>query len=216
MNTFPLTAIAWNLVLATRWTLALSAVAFTCGSVAGLGLTLLRVSHSRGAVESAKLYIDLFQGTPLLMQLFLVFFGIPLLGFDVSPWLAAVVGLTLYASAYLGEIWRGSVQAIPRGQWDAGASLGLRRLAQLRLVILPQALRIAIPPTVGFLVQLMKATAVASIIGFRELTRTGEIISNATFRAFTVYGLVALIYFILCSPLTAYARALERRLRIAR
>ncbi len=86
----------------------------------------------------------------------------------------------------------------------------------MRLVILPQALRIAIPPTVGFLVQLLKSTALTSIVGFRELTRTGEIISNATFRPFVVYGLVAVIYFVLCSPLTAYARALERRLLVSR
>jgi polar amino acid transport system permease protein len=178
----------------------------------GLLIALLRVSRSKRAVQAARLVIDAFQGTPLLMQLFLVFFGLPLLGIDVSPWLAAAVGLTLYAGAYLGEIWRGCVQAIPQGQWDAAASLGLRRAAQLRLVILPQALRIAVPPTVGFLVQLLKATAVTSIVGFRELTRTAEIITNATFRPFAVYGLVALIYFALCSPLTACARALERRL----
>ncbi len=212
MNDMSLFTIAWNLVLAARATLALSAVAFACGGTAGLGLTLVRISHSRLATRAAALYIDAFQGTPLLMQLFLVFFGLPLLGIEVSPWLAAAVGLTLYASAYLGEIWRGAVQAIPQGQWDAAASLGLGKLAQLRLVILPQALRLATPPTVGFLVQLLKATAVTSIVGFRELTRTAEIITNATFRPFAVYGLVALIYFVLCLPLTAAAGALERKL----
>jgi polar amino acid transport system permease protein len=212
MNDMPLSTIAWNLVLAARATLALSAVAFACGGAAGLGLTLVRISHSRLTARAAALYIDAFQGTPLLMQLFVVFFGLPLLGIEVSPWLSATVGLTLYASAYLGEIWRGAVQAIPRGQWDAAASLGLGKLAQLRLVILPQALRLATPPTVGFLVQLLKATAVTSIVGFRELTRTAEIITNATFRPFAVYGLVALIYFALCLPLTAAAGALERKL----
>jgi polar amino acid transport system permease protein len=212
MNDVALSTIAWNLVLAARATLALSAVAFACGGTLGLGLTLVRISHSRLAARAAALYVDAFQGTPLLMQVFLVFFGLPLLGIEVSPWLAASVGLTLYASAYLGEIWRGAVQAIPQGQWDAAASLGLRKLAQLRLVILPQALRLATPPTVGFLVQLLKATAVTSIVGFRELTRTAEIITNATFRPFAVYGLVALIYFALCLPLTAAAGALERKL----
>jgi polar amino acid transport system permease protein len=215
MNDVPLGAIAWTLVLATRWTLALSAVAFACGGAAGLALVLLRVSRSRAAVRAATLYIDAFQGTPLLMQLFLVFFGLPLLGVEVSSWLAASVGLTLYASAYLGEIWRGAVQAVPAGQWDAAASLGLRRGAVLRLIILPQALRIAVPPTVGFLVQLLKATAVTSIVGFRELTRAAEIITNATFRPFAVYGIAALIYFALCLPLTTCARVLERRLACA-
>jgi polar amino acid transport system permease protein len=203
-----------NLLLAARWTLALAVVAFACGGAAGLALLALRVGPNRIGATCAKLYIEAFQGTPLLMQLFLVFFGLPILGIGVSPWLAASVCLTLYASAYLGEIWRGCVEAIPRGQWDAGASLGLTYLGQLRLVILPQALRIAIPPTVGFLVQLLKSTAVTSVIGFREVTRIGEIMTNATFRPFAVYGLVALLYFVMCSPLTAYARSLERRLAV--
>jgi polar amino acid transport system permease protein len=149
------------------------------------------------------------------MQLFLVFFGLPLLGFDVAPWVAAGLGLTLSASAYLAEIWRGAVEAITPGQWDAAAALGLHRIAQLRLVILPQALRIAIPPTVGFSVQLVKSTALTSIIGYGELVRTANAINNATFAPFTVYGFVALIYFALCFPLTRFARHLERKMAVA-
>jgi len=159
-----------------------------------------------------KLYIEAFQSTPLLMQLFLVFFGLPLVGIDVSPWLAATAALTLYASAYLTEIWRGCVDAVPQGQWDGSSSLGLRYLAQLRLVILPQALRMAVPPTVGFMVQLVKSTALASVLGYRELTKTAQILTNATFQPFLIYGLVALIYFAMCYPLTSCARGLERRL----
>lgn len=211
MVTFTLWDLARNLLLAARWTVVLSLVAFFCGGLAGLGVLLVRIGRLHVLARS---YIEAFQGTPLLMQLFLVFFGLPLLGFDVSPWLAAAVGLTLYASAYLAEIWRGCVEAIPRGQWDAAASLGLHTLAQLRLVVLPQALRIAVPPTVGFLVQLVKATALTSIIGFGELLKTANILTNATFRPFLVYGMVALIYFALCCPLTACARVLERRLAV--
>jgi len=201
-----------NLLLAARWMLLLSAIAFAGGGLGGLFLLVLRVSRSASARSAVKLYIEAFQGTPLLMQLFLVFFGLPLLGFDVSAWLAATVALSLYASAYLVEIWRGCVDAVPRGQWDASASLGMHYLTQLRLVILPQALRMAVPPTVGFLVQLVKSTALASIIGYNELTRTGQIMTNATFRPFAIYALVALIYFAMCYPLTSYARSLERRL----
>ena len=153
------------------------------------------------------LYVELFQSTPLLLQLFLVFFGLPKLGIDVSAWLAAAVCLTLYASAFLTDIWRGGVEAIPHGQWDGSASLGLHYLSQLRLVILPQATRIAIPPTVGFLVQLVKSTALASIVGYHELTRTAQILTNATFQPFLIYGLVALIYFAICFPLTKWSRA---------
>jgi polar amino acid transport system permease protein len=215
MMEFTLWDLVRNLLLAARWTLLLSAIAFAGGGIFGLALLVLRVSRSAASREAVKLYIEIFQGTPLLMQLFLVFFGLPLLGVDVSPWLAATVSLSLYASAYLVEIWRGCVESVPQGQWDASASLGMRYLAQLRLVILPQALRLAVPPTVGFLVQLVKSTALASIIGYSELTKTAQILTNATFQPFIIYTLVALIYFAMCYPLTAAARALERRLAAA-
>lgn len=201
-----------NLLLGARWTILLSIVAFVCGGGVGLLLMIARISSRKPLRLGAKLYIELFQGTPLLMQLFLVFFGLPLIGIDVQPWMAAGLGLTLSASAYLGEIWRGCVEAIPLGQWDAGAALGLHFGRQLQLVILPQALRIAVAPTVGFLVQLVKSTALTSIIGFNELLQTSNIINNATFAPFTVYGVVALIYFVLCFPLTSLSRWLERRL----
>ena len=210
MTEFTFWDLASNLLLAARWTLMLTVLAFAGGGCAGLILLALRVGRSRPARSAVQLYIELFQGTPLLMQLFLLFFGLPLLDVDVSPGLAAFVGLSLYASAYLAEIWRGCVEAVPAGQWDAGASLGLRDLAQLRLVILPQALRLAVPPTVGFLVQLVKSTALASIVGYHELTRTGNILTNATFRPFLIYGLVALGYFAICYPLTRWSRRLER------
>lgn len=200
-----------NLLFAARWTIALSAAAFIGGAVVGMAILLLRIAKNKWARRFASGYIALFQGTPLLMQLFLMFFGLPMLGFRIEPWTAAALGLTFCASAYLGEIWRSGVEALPRGQWDAGASLGLHYVQELRLIVLPQAFAITRAPTVGFLVQLIKSTALASIIGFEELMRTANAISNATFEPFTVYGLVALIYFALCYPLTRYARVLERR-----
>jgi polar amino acid transport system permease protein len=203
------------LLRAARWTLLLSALAFLGGTIGGLGLLLLRYAWKPGA-RLVHLYVELLQGTPLLLQLFLVFFGLPLLGIEVSPLLAAGVALTLYASAFLAEIWRGCVDAIPRGQWDASASLGLGFLGQMRYVILPQAMLIAVPPTVGFLVQLIKSTALASIVGFNELTRAGQIVANATFQPFPIYGIVALTYFAMCYPLTLAARMLERRLARSR
>lgn len=205
-----------NLLLAARWTVLLSIAGFICGGVAGALLLWLRIARHPAPRRAAMLYIELFQGTPLLLQLFVVFFGLPLLGLDVPAWAAAGIGLTLSASAYLAEIWRGAVEAIPLGQWDAALSLGLHRFAALRFVILPQALRIALPPTVGFLVQLVKSTALTSIIGFSELLKTANVITNATFEPFTVYGVVAVIYFVLCYPLTRGARALERRMNVAR
>ena len=199
-----------NLLLATRWTVLLSLAAFVGGALVGLAVLFLRISKNKWIRCFASGYIALFQGTPLLMQLFLMFFGLPMLGFRIEPWTAAVLGLTFFASAFLAEIWRGGVEALPRGQWDAGASLGLHYLQELRLIILPQAFAITRAPTVGFMVQLIKSTALTSIIGFEELVRTSNAINNATFEPFTVYGLVALIFFFMCFPLTQYARRLER------
>ena len=199
------------LLIGLKWTVLLSAVGFVCGGIAGLGVALARTSQWPLLERVTAGYIGIFQGTPLLMQLFLMFFGLPMLGFRIEPWTAAALGLTFFASAFLAEIWRSGVQALPRGQWDAGASLGLHYLQELRLIILPQAFAITRAPTVGFLVQLIKSTALTSIIGFEELLRTSNAINNATFEPFTVYGLVAAIFFVMCFPLTQYARALERR-----
>jgi polar amino acid transport system permease protein len=212
MTDFTLWDLVRNLLLASRWTLLLSAIAFAGGGIVGLILLLIRIGRNKWGRTFVMLYVELFQSTPLLLQLFLVYFGLPKLGIDVSAWLAAAVCLTLYSSAFLTDIWRGSVEAIPRGQWDGSASLGLHYLSQLRLVILPQATRMAIPPTVGFLVQLVKSTALASIVGYHELTKTAQILTNATFQPFVIYGLVALIYFAICYPLTRWSRGLEKRL----
>jgi polar amino acid transport system permease protein len=207
---FTLWDILRNLLLAARWTILLSLVAFATGGLAGLAVLLLRTAARPWLRRPAELYIAAFQGTPLLMQLFLVFFGLPLLGFRIEAWSAAVVALTLCASAFLAEIWRGGVEAIPRGQWEGAASLGLHYISQMRLIVLPQAFGITRAPTVGFLVQLVKSTALTSIIGFDELMRASNAINNATFAPFTVYGLGALIYFGICYPLTRYSRMLER------
>jgi len=201
-----------NLLLAARWTVALSLIAFFGGGLVGLALLVARIARWPGADLLVRGYVQLFQGTPLLMQLYLVYFGANLLGLHADAWLAAALGLTFYTSAFLGEIWRGCIQAIPRGQWDGARALALGSLLELRFVILPQAFRIAVPPTVGFMVQVLKGTSLASIIGFAELTRTAQMVNNATFRPFIVYGLVALLYFLLCWPLSAYSRHLERRL----
>jgi polar amino acid transport system permease protein len=200
------------LVEAVRWTVLLAVLAFVGGSIVGLIVAVLRVSKARLPCALAVAYIKVFQGTPLLMQLYLVYFGANLLGLQANAWLAAALGLTFYTSAFLAEIWRGCIQAIPRGQWDGAQAMALSPLLQLRLVILPQALRIAIPPTVGFMVQVLKGTSLASIIGFTELTRAAQMVNNATFRPFIVYALVASLYFLLCWPLSAYSRHLERRL----
>ena len=215
MVDFSLWDVLRNLLLAARWTIALSLIAFVGGGLVGLLLLVMRLSASRPAQLAVSGYVQLFQGTPLLMQLFLAYFGMALLGFNTSAWTAAAVALTLYTSAFLTEIWRGCVAAVPRGQWEAARSLALSFGEQLRHVILPQALRIGVPPTVGFLVQVVKGTALASVIGFVELTKAGTMITNATFKPFVVYSCVALLYFALCYPVSLYAKTLERKMNAA-
>jgi polar amino acid transport system permease protein len=216
MIEFSLWDIVRNLLLALRWTMVLSLIAFVGGGLVGGLLLFLRLSGGRIAERLIGLYVQLFQGTPLLMQLFLAYFGIALFGIEVSAWTAASVALTLYTSAFLTEIWRGCVAAIPRGQWEASGSLAMSFGEQMRHVILPQATRIAIAPTVGFLVQVIKGTALASVIGFVELTKAGSMISNATFKPFVVFSCVALLYFALCFPVSLYAKNLERKIHGAR
>jgi polar amino acid transport system permease protein len=198
-----------NLLLSARWTVALTLTAFVGGGIVGLMVLFARTSGIKPLEIFTKGFIELFQGTPLLMQMFLAFFGMALFGMDVPAWLAAGLALTLWSAAFLAEIWRGCVESVPKGQWEASASLALSYFEQMRYVILPQALRVAIPPTVGFSVQIVKGTAIASIIGFVELTKAGTMLTNATYRPFMVYTLVALMFFALCWPLSLLARHLE-------
>jgi polar amino acid transport system permease protein len=215
MSTFTLWEIVRALLLATRWTIVLSLVSFVGGGALAGALLFVRIGHRQALRRLVAWFVELLQGTPLLMQLFLAFFGIGLFGIDVPAWLAAGVALVLWTAAFLTEIWRGCVESIPRGQWEASSSLGMGYLEQMRHVILPQAVRIAIAPTVGFSVQVIKGTAVTSIIGFVELSKAGTIVTNATFEPFIVYGIVALIYFALCWPISKGSRILERRLNVA-
>ncbi len=203
------------LVLAIRWTVLLSLYAAVGGGFVGLLIALARTSTRRWLRWAAIGYIRVFQGTPLLLQLFLVFFGGDMLGVPLGAWLSAALGFSLNAGAFLGEIWRGSIEAVPGGQVEAAKALGLHYPARMLRVVLPQALRIAIPPTVGFLVNLIKSTSLAAIIGFVELTRAGQMLNNATFRPFLIFGLVSAMYFALCWPLTLASSRLELRLGAA-
>ena len=216
MVEFSLWDILRNLLQAGRWTVVLSLIAFIGGGLVGAALLVARLTTSNAAHRFVSGYVQLFQGTPLLMQLFLAYFGIALFGINTSAWVAASVALTLYTSAFLAEIWRGCVASIPKGQWEAAQSLSLNFGEQLRYVVLPQAVRIAIAPTVGFLVQVIKGTALASVIGFVELTKAGTMITNATFKPFVVYACVALLYFALCFPISLYAKKLERSMNESR
>lgn len=204
------------LLQATQWTIVLSLIALAGGGILGLLLTMMRISKNRLLQGMSRFYIGFVQGTPLLMQLFLIFFGIPiLLGFDVPAFVSASFALIAYSAAYLADIWRGSVELIPRAQWEAGTALGLSWFQQFRYVIMPQAVKVSIPPTIGFAVQVIKNTSLTSIIGYVELTRQGQILNNVTFRPFAIFTMIGVIYFIVCYPLSLYSKRLEAKLTVA-
>jgi len=197
-------------------TLLLSLGALAGGAIVGLFVAILRIVPSRPLRWLATGYIGLFQGTPVLMQLFVTYYGLAVLfRIQVDAWPAVLLCFSLYSGAFLGEIWRGSIEAIPRAQWEAAECLSLSFPKQLWYVILPQAARISIPPTVGFAVQLIKNTSIAAIIGFVELTRAGQLMTNATFEPMIVYPIVAALYFILCWPLSLLAQTLESHIDVA-
>ncbi len=195
-----------------KWTVVLSVVGLSFGAVAGLAVALARTSPYAILRRTTAAYIMLFQGTPLLMQLFVTYYGLALMGLRLEAWESVAIGFTLHASAFLGEIWRGSIEAVPRGQLEAANALGLRYATRMRRIVLPQALRISLPATVGFFVQLVKGTSLAAIVGFTELARAGNIVANQNFRPLLVYAIVGILYFAMCWPLSLYSSRLERRL----
>lgn len=198
-------------------TVQLSLLTFLFGGLMGLLLALARISPIKAVAQATSLYIQFMQGMPLLVLMGLCFYGPSLLGWDeVAPLFAATLAMTLYAASYLGEIWRGCLQAVPKAQWEAAECLGFSRWQRMRKIVIPQALRLATPPTVGFMVQIVKNTSVASlVIGFAELSYNAKILNNTTFQPFLYFGLAGAMYFAICYPLSRQARALERKLNVS-
>lgn len=212
----PFGIVVAQLLIATQYTIYLTLIAFAGGGLIGAAVATAKITPSSTARRIAGSYIWLFQSMPLLMLLFILGLGVPrLLALDINPWLAASIALTLYASAYLSEVWAGAVAGVAKGQWEAGFALGLRFRPVLLKIIVPQALRLALAPTVGFMVQIIKGTSLAYIIGFHDLMTIGRRWANAPVpgtEPFVIFPLMALIYFCLCFPLSKLSRHLERRL----
>lgn len=213
MNSFTLIQMEY-LLEGMGWTIVLSLISFILGSMGGFGVMLARVSPFASVRFMTSVFIQIIQGIPLLVLLFIVYFGVGIFGLNVLPLTAASIALMIYVSAFLGEIWRGSVESIQKTQWEASECLGLSRWQSLLLVIIPQAVKLSLPSTVGFLVQVIKSTSLASIVGFVELTRAGQIINNSLFQPFLVFALVGLLYFCLCYPLSLWSRIMERKLNV--
>ncbi len=202
----------WMIILSARWTIALTVVAFLAGAFGGLVIGLMRASRYVPMAIVALVWVRFFQGVPLLVIMLVAFFAPPIfLGIDIDPWTAVSVSFACFASANLGEILRGSLAALPKGQTEAARVLGMRRLTILVDILLPQAFRLSLIPSISFFIQLLKATSLASVVGFVELTRTGQTINNATFNPFFIFGTVGLLYFIMCWPLSQLCRHLEKK-----
>jgi polar amino acid transport system permease protein len=198
-------------VLAARWTILLSVAALVGGGVLGALMTLGGISRWRPLGHAVVVVSQLVQGTPLLLLLLLAYFGSSAIGLDLGGLMSCALTFTLYSASFLTTIWIAAIEAVTPGQWEGARALGLRRGQQLRLVILPQALRLALPPTCGFVVQVIKNTSLGSIVGFIELTRAGQIVSNVTFQPLAAFGVVAAVYFVLCLPFTLLTEWLEGR-----
>jgi len=203
------------LVQSIWWTLVLSGLAFVLGSIGGFAVLLGRISPRAWLRIPTLIYIGCIQGIPLLILLFIVYFGLSVYGFALPALVAAGLAMMVYTSAYLGDIWRGCVEAMPKPQWEAAECLSLTRWQTLRLVIIPQAFRLSLPPTVGFMVQVIKMTSLASVIGFIELTRAGQIINNSIFQPFLIFSLVGVFYFLLCYPLSRWSESMENKLNVS-
>lgn len=206
-------------------TLQLSALSIVSGTVLGFITCLARMSHFKWLSAIAKVYIEIFRGSPLLMQFFMFYFGLPYLGqalldtfpgfatalLSLSQFTITMLVFTLYTGAYIAEIFRSGFQSIPRGQFEAASSLGLGYFRTIEKVVLPQIVKIVYPPLVGFYIGLVKDTSLASIIGYKELVKQGQSVINTTNRPFEIYITVAILYFIICYPLSKLVQREERR-----
>ncbi|MBF4209600.1 cystine ABC transporter permease [Pseudomonas donghuensis] len=193
------------------YTVILSLGGMFFGLLLGFCLALMRLSALRPLSWTARVYVSFFRGTPLLVQLFVIYYGLPQLGIELDPLPAALIGFSLNMAAYACEILRAAISSIDRGQWEAAASIGMTRGQAMRRAILPQAARTALPPLGNSFISLVKDTALAATIQVPELFRQAQLITARTFEIFTMYLAAALIYWVLASVLAHLQNRLEAR-----
>ena len=216
-----MSAIDWELVRSSLGpllgglllgTLPLTAVSFVLGLALALVIALMRLSGRRLVSAVARAYVSVIRGTPLLLQLFIIFFGLPSLGVTIDPWPSAIIGLSLNVGAYASEAVRGAILSVPRGQWEAAMTVGMGRVTTLRRVVLPQAARIAVPSLSNTLISLVKDTSLVAVVTVTELLRQAQIIAGQTFEYFTLYSVAAVYYWVVCLVLSFGQTRLETRL----
>lgn len=199
-------------LLAAAWsTLQLALGALAIGLVVGLVVALLRMSRAQRVRRLATAYVELFRGTPALVQLFILYFGLTAVGIEFSSFQAAMIGLGLNASAYLSEVYRAGIEAVPRGQYEAAQTIGMTRYKTMRWVVLPQAIRVVLAPIGNVAISLLKDTSVASLIATPDLMLRAQDLSSVYFMPLETYLIVGAMYFVLCFPLSLAVRMLERK-----
>ncbi|WP_426989240.1 amino acid ABC transporter permease [Pseudarthrobacter sp. Y6] len=196
-------------------TLALSLAAIAGGTLLGLVAATLRTSRLPVLSQIARLYIEVLRGSPLPITLFFVYFGAAYAGYDMNIFAASVVGISIYQGAYIAEIIRGGIEAVPKGQWEASRILGLSTSQTFLSVVLPQTRRISLPPLVGQYIALIKDTSIAFVIGLAELVRQGQSVVDRIGQPVIVYLVIALMYFIICYPLSRWVSGLSKRSQAA-
>jgi polar amino acid transport system permease protein len=212
MDFTPVWSSRWLILDSFLTTILLSSIAVIAGTAVGTIVTVLRVLNIGVLNLILRGYVELFRGTPLLMQLFFIYFGLPLLGYEIDKFWAAFVAISLYSGAYVAEALRAGVEAVPRGQIEAAVALGLSFPQRLWDVIRPQALRVALPPLVGIYVAVIKDTSLATVIGYNELTRRGMELLLQYGRPMEFLLTVGLLYFVICFPISKLSEWLERKL----
>ena len=211
----------WQLFLESFWPLVVGAVtgtiplalaSFAIGLVLALGVALLRLSKNRVLSGIARFYISVIRGTPLLVQLFVIFYGLPSLGLVIDPWPSAIIAFSLNVGGYGAEVIRAAILSVPKGQWEAGYTIGMSNGMTLRRLILPQAARVSVPPLSNTFISLVKDTSLASLILVTELFRVAQEIAAFSQEFMLLYLEAALIYWIICIVLAGGQGMLEKRL----
>ncbi|MBT2500834.1 amino acid ABC transporter permease [Agromyces sp. ISL-38] len=211
----------WQLFLDSFWpivvggvsgTVPLALASFVIGLALALGVALLRLARNRVLSGIARFYVSVIRGTPLLVQLFVIFYGLPSLGLTIDPWPSAIIAFSLNVGGYAAEIIRAAILSVPKGQWEAGYTIGMSHATTLRRVILPQAARVSVPPLSNTFISLVKDTSLASLILVTELFRVAQQIAAFSQEFMLLYLEAALVYWIFCLALSSGQSVIEKRL----
>jgi polar amino acid transport system permease protein len=197
-------------------TITVSLLAFVLACLLGLLLGLMRLARLLPVRLLAAAYIQFIRGTPLLLQLFFIYYVLPYAGVTLSPFASGVIGLTMNYAAYMAEVFRSGIQAIAKGQWEAGFAVGMSRKLLMKRIILPQALRIIVPSLGNFFVSIFKDSALVSVLTLRDLMFSGQLLASSTFKHFEIFTMVAVIYFLISYPAAKLVELVETRLDITR